>query len=168
MLSRQAMWHTRPKTDFNRFIGYDHKQLVVNAGADFESYAGTCFHSQQLAEKVLKQKLQVMGVENVYTHSLLSLADDLAFLYGYDINGKGTHDLREALISLSDQYIATRYPLEGRSYPKITKKMAEDSVDQCRLILAWVGSMNVPANMEHLDQRREELDVKRKIRSYRP
>lgn len=60
MRSKRDTSRTAPKYNFHRYIGYDRKQLAVNKVSGYESYAGTCFHSQQRAEKAL-QYLEYTG-----------------------------------------------------------------------------------------------------------
>ena len=138
---------------FKTYIKNDRRQLEVNRSSDYESYAGTCVYAQQTAEKVLKQKLLDFGAENTNTHNLKQLAKNLAFLADYNLNGRGTHDLRGALKDLSGLYIPCRYPGKGRKDLEVTREMAVKSVEQCELIVKWVDSIEIEQDSEELKER---------------
>lgn len=152
---------------FKPYIKNDRRQLEVNQSCDYESYAGTCVYAQQTAEKVLKQKLLDFGAENTYTHSLMQLAKNLAFLADYNLNGRGTHDLRDALKDLSGLYIPCRYPVEDQDDLEVTRELAAKSVEQCEIIVEWVDSIEIEQDSEELKDRLMVLKEEEKRRKER-
>lgn len=145
---------------FKPYIKNDRRQLEVNKSCDYESYAGTCVYAQQTAEKVLKQKLLDFGAGNTKTHNLKQLANNLAFLADYNLNGRGTHDLRDAVKELSQLYIPCRYPVNNKEDLEVTKELAVRSVEQCELIVKWVGSIEIEQDSEELKERLMVLEEK--------
>ena len=79
-------------------------RIGVNRRSGLGSYAGTCYHCQQYAEKILKQKLRDFGAENVQSHTLMILAGDLALLNEVNISAPRYAALREACACLMRTY----------------------------------------------------------------
>lgn len=147
---------------FHDFIGYDRRQLEVNIGADLESCAVTCYHSQQYAEKTLMQKLQDFGAENLNSLSLVYLASDLALLNGAGIEA----DVYDSCMLLTRYFFTSRYPNKRRS-TVFTPEMAADSIIRASEIAAWCNSFVVPedpAGLELLVERMVVLDGIRETR----
>jgi len=103
-------------------------RILLEAG----SYASSCFHTQQAAEKALKGFLHANGVRALVTHSVLRLTEESSkfkeeFL-GFANAGR----------ELDKHYIASRYPNfypEGPAYKYYTREEAEKCVKSATLIL---------------------------------
>lgn len=158
-----------PKLSFKRHIRYERKQLRVNRKAHYASYAGSCYHSQQLAEKLVKQKLQDFGAENTYTHNLPSLVGDMASIAGINLGRKEYKELREACLFLSRMYDESRYPQESEDEEgqDITVEQAAQAMRYARLIESWVNTLHFPQDPEEQEivrQRVAELGYRQKVR----
>lgn len=158
----------RPKISFHRHIRYERKQLRVNRKAHYQSYAGTCYHSQQLAEKLLKQKLQEFGAENTYTHNLPTLVGDLAMLVGIDLGRKEYEKLRDSSIFLSRIYGVSRYPEESvNDESEITVEQAAWARECARYIESWVDTLHFPQDPREqavIRQRLVQLGQNQRVR----
>lgn len=131
----------RRKLSFRRFINYERRQLKVNRGAEYHSYAGTCYHSEQYAEKVLKEKLKELDIPFDRDHNLSNLLRKLASASGVDVDDPSFRKVESACSDLSLAYRKSRYlDIRWENSP-ITKRMAVRSVQQADEIVAWVRSL---------------------------
>lgn len=131
----------RRNLSFRRFINYERRQLKVNEAAGFQSYAGTCYHSEQYAEKVLKEKLAELDVTPRRTHDLNELLMTIAYRLGLDTDASDFKAIEKNCADLSDMYHRSRYPDFRWENSIITKRMATRSVRQADEIVAWVRSL---------------------------
>lgn len=83
-------------------------------------FSPVCFHSQQMAEKLLKALLLYKGQTFEKIHDLSALGKLLQPLF------PDVLDLKSDLLVLSKFYIKTRYPAD---YPEFTKKQAEQAYE---------------------------------------
>ena len=102
---------------------------------DAQSYASSCFHAQQAAEKATKAFLYSQGIRAIISHSVQRLITECA-----RIDASFT-DLTEAGKELDRHYIGSRYPnfyAEGTPSEYYTKEMADKCVRYATLILEGV------------------------------
>jgi HEPN domain-containing protein len=89
---------------------------------DAQSYASSCFHAQQAAEKATKGFLYSQGIRAIISHSVNRLISECAR------TDAGLANFTEAGKELDRHYIASRYPnfyAEGTASEYYTQEMAE-------------------------------------------
>jgi len=103
-----------------------------------ESYASSCFHAQQAAEKAAKGLLHSQGIRAIVSHSVTRLINECtkfdASFAGYIEAGK----------ELDSHYIGSRYPnfyAEGAAYEYYTQEMAERCIKYATSILTSVDRL---------------------------
>jgi|SRR3989338_2041837 len=106
-------------------------ELVIVRILEMGPFSPICFHSQQMAEKLLKALLIYSHSEPPKMHDLVELGALIEPAYA-DIK-----DLKHELKRLSQFYIQTRYPAD---YPEFTKKEAAESFDMATRIKEFVMS----------------------------
>jgi HEPN domain-containing protein len=107
--------------------------ILLGAG----SFASSCFHAQQAAEKALKGFLYSQGLRAMITHSVARLTAEAAkFEHKFS-------NLIEAAKELDRHYIGSRYPNfypEGASYEYYSEELAERCIKYATSILSNVES----------------------------
>ena len=109
-------------------------KVLLNA----ESYASSCFHSQQAAEKAAKGLLYSQGTRSIVSHSVTRLINECA---KFDIS---LASFTEAGKELDRHYIGSRYPnfyAEGAAYEYYTQEMADKCIKYATLILTSVDRL---------------------------
>jgi len=102
---------------------------------DAQSYASSCFHSQQAAEKAAKAFLYSQGIRALVSHSVTRLINECA---KFDT---AFADFVEAGRELDRHYIGSRYPnfyAEGIASEYYTQEMAEKCLKYATSILNGV------------------------------
>jgi len=102
---------------------------------DAQSYATSCFHSQQAAEKAAKGLLYSQGIRAVISHSVVRLIGECAKV------DASFADLVEAARELDRLYIGSRYPnfyAEGTAAEYYTQEMADKCLKYATSILNHV------------------------------
>jgi len=102
---------------------------------DAQSYASSCFHTQQAAEKAVKGFLYSQGIRAIISHSVTKLISECARIDG------GFADFTEAGKELDRHYIGSRYPnfyAEGTASEYYTQEMAEKCLKYATSILKSV------------------------------
>lgn len=154
---------------FKPFIRFERRQLDVNERNGYESYAGTCFHAHQYAEKVLKDKLLEFGARNIRVHRTYSLFEDLVFLIGDDAASPRYSRLMDACHTLDRVYGSSRYPGENHYLPDdFTEGFAREICDEAYAIVGWASSLSPPRDSDgrrELKRRLTELDRARRGRA---
>jgi len=106
-------------------------RVLLNA----ESYASSCFHAQQAAEKAAKGFLFSQGVRTVVSHSVTRLIGECAKFDDSFV------DFMDAGKELDRHYIGSRYPnfyAEGAAYEYYTREMADRCIRYATSILTSV------------------------------
>jgi len=105
--------------------------ILLNAG----SYASSCFHAQQAAEKALKGFLYAKGLRAIATHSVIMLLEESSkFRTEFS-------RLMDTGRELDRHYIGSRYPNfypNGPAYKYYTAEMAERCIKYATSILSDV------------------------------
>ena len=99
---------------------------------DAHSYASSCFHAQQAAEKAAKGFLYSRGIRAIASHSVTRLINECA---GIDAR---FGDFEEAGKELDRHYIGSRYPnfyAEGTADEYYTKEMADRCIKYATSLL---------------------------------
>jgi HEPN domain-containing protein len=108
-------------------------QVSLDAGF----YSQVCYISQQIGEKALKALALSRGFDEVKSHSIRKIAEEL------DLNG----DVAEAARVLDIYYISARYPEglpEGSPFESFGESQAVEALNWANLILEKVRvAMNV-------------------------
>ena len=100
--------------------------------SEAKSYASSCFHAQQTAEKALKGFLYSKGVRALITHSTVKLLEECSKFESSFL------DFLEEGRELDKHYIGSRYPNiypEGTAYDYYTVEMAEKCIKYATSIL---------------------------------
>lgn len=127
---------------YRRFIGFERNQISVNMSREYQDYAATCYHAEQYAEKVLKDKLWLFRERFFKTHSLAFLAKDLASCYGIQSDDDDFRKVLERCHSLDDLYQKSRYPSTVDSKNRVfSEKVAQKAVKDAEFIVGWVHSL---------------------------
>ena len=135
-------WSRRP---YLKFMHYERRQLDVNSRNGMESYAGTCYHAEQLAEKTLKDKLWEFEADYRMIHNLRQLATDLAAYYGVDPQSDDYRDIIERCLRLDDLYQKSRYPSRIESKEKkFSSRIASNAMRDAYAICDWADSLRFP------------------------
>ncbi len=103
-------------------------KTLFNAG----SYASSCFHAQQAAEKAANGFLRAQGIRTIVSHSVTRLICECAT---FDASFT---DLADAGKELDRHYIGSRYPNsypEGAAYEYYNAEMAERCIKYATSIL---------------------------------
>ena len=109
---------------------------------EYQDYAATCYHAEQYAEKVLKDKLWLFRERFFKTHSLAFLAKDLASCYGIQSDDDDFRKVLERCHSLDDLYQKSRYPSTADSKNRVfSEKVAQKAVKDAEFIVEWVHSL---------------------------
>ena len=116
MMPEILEWVAKAEEDW----GTAQREAVVTDNPNFNA---VCFHAQQCAEKYLKARLVMSGVEFRKSHDLLYLLELVL-----TVEPSWTF-LNDSLFQLTTYSVAIRYP--GMD---ATKLQAERSVDYCRVI----------------------------------
>jgi HEPN domain-containing protein len=103
-----------------------------------QSYASSCFHAQQAAEKAAESWLYSQGIRAIVSHSVTRL-----------ISGCGKIDasfasFAEAGKELDRHYIGSRYPnfyAEGAAYEYYTREIANKCIKHATSILSSVDRL---------------------------
>ena len=109
-------------------------RVLLNA----ESYASSCFHAQQAAEKAAKGFLYSQGVRAIVSHSVTRLVNECAKFDACLVN------FVEAGRELDRHYIGSRYPnfyAEGTAYEYYTQEMADRCIRYATSILTSVSKL---------------------------
>jgi HEPN domain-containing protein len=105
---------------------------------DARSYASSCFHAQQAAEKATKGLLYSRGIRAIVSHSVTRLISECA---KSDANfAEFTNAGRE----LDRHYIGSRYPnfyAEGTTHEYYTQEMADKCIGYATSILSSVDRL---------------------------
>lgn len=115
---------THPISDWIRKAESDWATMLrESAVIDEPSYDAVCFHAQQCAEKYLKARLVMAGIEFRYSH-------DLLYIHGLVLTVEPSWVfLHESLKKLSTYAVAARYPGIDA-----TAEQAERAVEHCRVV----------------------------------
>jgi len=102
------------------------------------SYASSCFHAQQAAEKAAKGFLYSRGTRAIVSHSVTKLVSECAKVE--------TNFARfvKAAKELDRHYIGSRYPnfyAEGAAYEYYTREMADKCIRYATSILSAVEKL---------------------------
>ena len=128
---------------YQRFIAFEKEQISVNESKLHRNYAATCYHAEQYAEKVLKEKLWLFRERFFKTHSLVFLARDLASCYGIPSDDTEFRKVLESCYSLDDLYQKSRYPSTVDSKNRtFSEKVARKAIVDADFIVKWVKSLN--------------------------
>ena len=106
-------------------------RVLLNA----ESYASSCFHAQQAAEKAAKGFLFSQGVRTIVSYSVTRLIGECAKFDDSFV------DFMDAGKELDRHYIGSRYPnfyAEGAAYEYYTREMADRCIRYATSILTSV------------------------------
>ena len=99
------------------------------------SYASSCFHAQQAAEKAAKGLLYSKGIRAIVSHSVTRLITECAKRDG------SFAELTDAGKELDRHYIGSRYPdfyAEGAAHDYYTQQMADRCIRYATSILSTV------------------------------
>lgn len=102
---------------------------------DARSYASSCFHAQQAAEKAAKGFLYSKGVRAIVSHSVTRLITECAK------SDASLAEFTDAGKELDRHYIGSRYPdfyAEGAAHDYYTQEMAERCIKYATSILSTV------------------------------
>lgn len=137
------------KGRFSRYIAYEKRQLDVNETAQYQSYAGTCYHAEQYAEKVIKAKYDELGLNYKKNHQTDSLIRKLAESIGTDLDGKEYTKAEDAATSLALYYKKVRYPPDNPydPLPRITKASARKCVSDAKTVVKWIDGIDSKTNL---------------------
>ncbi len=105
---------------------------------DARSYASSCFHAQQAAEKAAKGLLYSGGIRAIISHSVTRLVSECAKI---DNSFAG---FVEAGKELDRHYIGSRYPnfyAEGAAYEYYTQEVANNCLRYATSILSSVEKL---------------------------
>jgi len=105
---------------------------------DAQSYASSCFHAQQAAEKAAKGLLYSGGIRAIVSHSVTRLVSECAKI---DNSFAG---FVEAGKELDRHYIGSRYPnfyAEGAAYEYYTQEVAHKCLKCATSILSSVEKL---------------------------
>ena len=105
---------------------------------DARSYASSCFHAQQAAEKAAKGLLYSGGIRAIVSHSVTRLVSECAKI---DNSFAG---FVEAGKELDRHYIGSRYPnfyAEGAAYEYYTQEVAHECLKYATSILSSVEKL---------------------------
>jgi HEPN domain-containing protein len=97
-----------------------------------QSYASSCFHTQQAAEKAAKGFLYSRGIRAIVSHSVTKLVGECA-----KIDGSFAKFI-DAGKELDRHYIGSRYPdfyAEGSAHEYYTQEMADKCIKYATSIL---------------------------------
>jgi len=103
-----------------------------------ESYASSCFHAQQAAEKAAKGLLYSQGIRSIVSHSVARLINECAKFDG------SFADFIDTGKELDSHYIGSRYPnfyAEGAAYEYYTQEMADRCIKYATSILTSVDRL---------------------------
>lgn len=136
------MWPMRHRSEFERFVGYEIRQLKVNKDADLQCYAGTCYHAEQYAEKTLKARMQDFGIGFKYIHDPGKLVQALAVGTCQRLDDKWYIEAYDAAKALDLIYRVVRYPNHSEGVPtKVTRRMAEKALKDADTVVTWANSI---------------------------
>jgi HEPN domain-containing protein len=99
------------------------------------SYAASCFHAQQAAEKAAKGFLYSRGIRAIVSHSVTRLISACAE------NDTSFAEFTDAAKELDRHYIGSRYPdfyAEGAAHEYYTREMADKCIRYATSILSAV------------------------------
>jgi HEPN domain-containing protein len=105
---------------------------------DARSYASSCFHAQQAAEKAAKGLLYSRGIRAIVSHSVTRLINECA---KSDASFAGFADAGK---ELDRHYIGSRYPnfyAEGTTHEYYTQEMADKCIRYATSILNSVDRL---------------------------
>ena len=103
-----------------------------------QSYASSCFHAQQSAEKAAKGLLYSQGIRAIISHSVTRLVSECAKIDASFAN------FAEAGKELDRHYIGSRYPnfyAEGAAYEYYTQGVANKCIKYATSILTSVDRL---------------------------
>lgn len=137
-------WNRR-RHPYRRFACFERDQIDVNVDADYRAYAASCYHAEQYAEKVIKDRLWCFKSEFYRIHKLSVLATDLALCYGIKESDPVMKDILERCYNLDDLYQRSRYPSYSEKKEKVfNRRIAERAVSDAEYIVAWVHGLRDP------------------------
>jgi HEPN domain-containing protein len=102
------------------------------------SYASSCFHAQQAAEKAAKGFLYSQGIRAIVSHSVTRLISECARI------DPSFAQFTDAAKELDRHYIGSRYPnfyAEGAAHEYYTQEMADRCIKYATLILSSVDRL---------------------------
>lgn len=113
------------------------QQDLTDAGTllNARSYASSCFHAQQAAEKAAKGFLYSKGIRAIVSHSVTRLISECAK------NDSSFGEFADAGRELDRHYIGSRYPdfyAEGAAHEYYTQEMADKCIRYATSILSAV------------------------------
>jgi HEPN domain-containing protein len=102
------------------------------------SYASSCFHAQQAAEKAAKGLLYAHGIRAIVSHSVTRLLSECAKSHA------SFAEFADAGKELDRHYIGSRYPdfyAEGAAHEYYTQEMADKCIRYATSILSSVDRL---------------------------
>lgn len=140
------MWPTKHRSEFERFVGYEKRQLKVNKDAGLQSFAGTCYPAEQYAEKTIKARLDDFGIQFRPIHNPGKLIQALAIGTGQRLDDERYLEAYNAAMALDVIYRVVRYPDDSEGVPtRVTRRMAEKSLNDARIVVDWANSLHPEA-----------------------
>lgn len=119
---------------FRRMAESDLAQMELNRNRGLSPYPSTCFHAQQYAEKVAKDRIVDFGATPKKTNDVVSLMRTLCRLAGVDAPEWAVEDAT----LLNGCYLRCVRPEAGRD---VSAEDAEQACEAALRLVAWMDSL---------------------------
>ena len=130
------------KHPYRRFISFEKNQIDINSGKGYKNFAATCYHAEQYAEKVIKDRLWLFRDGFFKTHRISFLVKDLASCYYIPSDDRDFLKILDKCYSLENLYMRSRYPSTVDSKNQVfSRKVAAKAVKDANDIVEWVHSL---------------------------